>query len=273
MLTHFEVRTPQGNLLTLYLEDDTSEFVVERIDGLDPVKATLVSSSFAAMDGSQYQSSRRENRNILLRLALEPDYSTTSVRDLRKLLSSFFMPKEQVGLRFYTTDDPPVDIWGRVEDFNSPLFVSEPKVDISILCFDPDFVETTPIELSGNTVSDSTETLIEYKGTIETGFVFELNLDRSLSEFTIYHRLPDDTIRTMEINASLEIGDVLRISTVVGSKGVTLTRGGVESSLLYALSPQSSWLELFPGNNYFRVYATGDEIPYELTYSVRHGGL
>jgi hypothetical protein len=273
MLTTVEARTASGNLLILPLEDISNGYVVEDIKGLDPVKATLVSSSFAQMDGEQYHSSRREARNIVLTIGLEPDYITESVRDLRLRLYSYFMPKSAIRLRFYDSDGLVVEISGRVESLETPMFTREPKVDISIMCFDPDFVELTPVVVNGNTVSDNTDTIIEYPGTVETGFVLVLNVDRVLNEFTIYHRPPDDSIRTLDFAAPLQAGDILTISTIVGSKFANLNRGGTISSILYGVSPQSNWIQLEHGDNNLRVYAVGAAIPYEITYTPRYGGL
>lgn len=273
MLTLVEVRSSQGSLLSLPLEDVSDGLILQDVEGLDPVKATIVSSSFAGMDGSQYQSSRREDRNLILKLDLEPDYITSSVRDLRKRLYKYFMPKSYVSLRFYDSDGLTVDISGRVESFESPLFTNEPEVSISILCFDPDFIDLTPVELNGMTTSGTTETLITYDGSVETGILFTLNLDRNLTEFTFYHRPPDGTLRSMEFAASLVAGDVLKISTVAGNKGANLNRSNSDSSILYGISPQSNWIELMQGDNYIRVYAEGIPIPYNITYTNRYGGL
>ena len=49
MLTNVQVFTDQGALLTLSLEDVSEGFVIQSIDGLDPVNATVVSSNFALM--------------------------------------------------------------------------------------------------------------------------------------------------------------------------------------------------------------------------------
>lgn len=273
MIDHVEVRTAAGALLDLPLNDASSGLIVEDIGGLGPVKASIVSSSFAGLDGSQYQSSRRENRNITIRLALEPDYYTTSVRDLRTMLYRFFMTKSQVNLTFYMADGLVVTIDGRVESCEPVLFTNEPKVDISILCFDPDFLVPTPATLSGGTVSDTTETLVHYDGSIEAGITFTLNLNRSLSAFTIYHKLPDNSVRTSDFAISLASGDTFTFNTVSGNKFVTLVRSGVSTNPLYAMSPQSNWIELQPGDNYLRVYATGASIPYSVTYTPRYGGL
>lgn len=273
MLTLVEVRTVQGTLLSLPLADVSDGIALAEIEGLDPVKATIVSSSFAQMDGQQYQSSRRESRNIKLKLSLDPDYITTSVRDVRTRLYNFFMPKSPISMRYYMSEGLTVDILGRVETFETPLFSKDPEVDISVMCFDPDFFIPTPVVVNGSTVSTTAETEIAYPGTIETGFTFVLNIDRAVSEISMYMRDSAGTVRSMAVSAVFQAGDTITINSRVGSKSVILTRSNVDSSLLYAVSPQSAWLELKPGTNYFRAYAIGAAIPYTITYSTKYGGL
>lgn len=273
MLNKVEVRNVQGELLTFVLDDVSDGYVVEDVGGLDPVKATLVSSSFASLDGTQYQSAKRENRNITFQIGLEPDYITETVSDLRQRIYQYFMPKESVDLRFFDSNGLEVDISGRIESCQNAMFTKEPAVDISIVCFNPDLYDRTPVEISGNTVSTTIETLVEYPGTVETGIVFVLNVNRTISEFTIYHRLPNDEIRILDFSAPLVSGDVLRISTVPGSKGATLTRSGTTSSILYGISPQSNWTAFMRGDNYIRVYAVGAAIPFEIEYITKYGGL
>jgi len=272
-LEMLEVRTSQGGLLSLPLIDPTLGFVIENIEGLDPVKATLVSSSFAQQDGAQYQSSRREARNIKVTLGLYPDWTVDDVRELRKRLYAFFMPKTEAKLSFYHADGLNVDISGRIESCESVLFSQEPAVDVSLMCFDPDFVDPDLVTVSANTTAGSTEVTVDYVGTVDTGIVFKLNVNRSLSEFTIYHQAADGSLRTMDFAASLISGDVVTISTIPGSKFATLTRDAVDSSILYAVSPHASWIALMTGVNQLRVYATGAAIPYTIDYMNRYGGL
>lgn len=273
MLWKVEVRNAAGALLSLELQDITDGIVLEDVDGLGPVKATIVSSSFAQQDGEQYHSSRREKRNITLKLSFRPDYGTTTVRALRHQMYRFFMTKTPVSLRFYDTEGPEVDISGRIEDCDPTIFAKEPGMDVSILCFDPDFVDLDTVTLSGNTTATTTETLVEYDGTVETGVVFTLNVNRTITEFTIYHRPPDGTLRSMDIAAPMVTGDVLKISTVPGDKYATLTRTGSSSSALDYVSPQANWMELVQGDNHIRIYAEGAAIPYTIEYNTRYGGL
>lgn len=273
MLQRIEVVSAQGALLNLPLEDLVNGFLLEEVDGLDPVKATITSSSFAQLDGTDYQSSRREERNIKLKISLEPDWGVDTVRTLRKRLYEYFMPKSALGLRFYASDADPVWISGRVESFETALFSAEPAVDISITCFDPDFYEPDPILVSGNTVSTATETLFDYIGTVETGILFTLRPNRVITTFTIYHRDPSGSIRQLDFSGDLQNLDVLKISTTQGRKYARLTRGGTETSFLFGVSPQSYWPELQPGENYLRVYAAGVAIPFDIEYIRKYGGL
>ena len=276
MLEKVEVLTEQGVLLTLPLQDISQGYSVQNIDGLDPVKATIVSSTFGQMDGEQYQSSRREKRNIIITLGYEPDYVSGTMQDLRKKLYSFFMPKSKVLLRFFQTGEPVVQIYGRVESFDSAKFSREPTAVISIINFDPDFYDPTPVILSGNTTASTVETSHVYPGSVESGILFRLLVNRNdLTEFTIYHRPPDDTLRSLDFATAtpLQTGDVLSISTIPGNKFVTLTRGGVDTSFLFGVSPQSNWISFFPGSNKFRIYAEGAGIPYQIEYTTKYGGL
>lgn len=278
MLERVEVRTPQGTLLNLPLEDVSSGLFIETIEGLDPVKATLVSSSFAGVDGEQNHSSRREARDVKLLVGIETDYVTNTVGGLRKRLYSFFMPKATVYLRFVHDDGFVADIVGTVETFETPIFTQEPQAAISVHCFNPDFVVPSPTVLNLVTV-DGTEpdegwTEIEYDGTVGTGIVVELTMNRVEQALTIYNLQPGGNLQQLDFSSLLAVGDVVRISTVSGSKGATLTRAGTLTSVLYGVSPQAAWITLEEGTNKFRVYATGTPpIPYTIEYLTRYGGL
>lgn len=279
MLTTVTATTSQGTQLELPLEDPSSGYLIENIDGLGPVKATIVSSSFAQQDGQQYHSSKREARNLKIRAELEPDYTMETVRELRNRLYHFFMPKSKVKLSFHiiegegVLDFLDVDIVGVVESCDPPLFVAEPAVDISIMCHEPDFLNPIPVTVSGVSTAGPTGQIIDYKGNVETGIIFTLRPDRDITAFTIYHVLPNNTLQTLDFNGELIADDVLTISTLSGAKSATLRRANVESSVVYTVSPQSKWIEFENGKNDIRVYTTGDPIPFDIEYITRYGAL
>jgi hypothetical protein len=274
MLTKVEVRTDQGALLTLDLFDPEDGFQIQNILGLEPVDATLVYSSMVGQDDEQEQSSKRVKRNIIFEIGYEPDWANETIWSLRNTLYGFFMPKNQVRLRFYSDTMPTVEIVGRVEKFSSPLFGSaDPKATISIICAKSNFVGLDVLSFGGNTTSGSTEIERVYSGSIETGFLFTLSPNRAISEFTINNRLPNDAVVSQEFQYPLLDGDVLTINSVALNKYVRLTRAGSTGSALFGVSPYSQWVNLFPGVNNLRVVAAGDPIPWTIQYANKYGGL
>jgi hypothetical protein len=273
VLNKVDVTNRKGDVLSLEMEENDSGYQINTIDGLDPVPANLVSTSYANTDGEQFQSAKRGARNVKIKLDLDPDFIDDTYTSLRQGLYSFFMPKSQISMRFYMSTGLYVDIIGYVEEMSSPMFQQDPNVDISIMCFQPDFIDSRIVTIEGLTVDDSTNTEIDYPGTIETGTVLTLNVNRVLAAFTIYNMDEAGNLSQLDFDGSLLNGDQLIISSLRGSKGITLIRASVSSSYLYGRSAQSSWIEFLEGLNEFRVYAPGDPVPYELEYIVRYGGL
>jgi hypothetical protein len=273
VLIKVDVTTPRGDLLSLPLDDDSSGYRIVGIEGLGPVKATLVSSSFAGLDGEQYQSSRRETRNIKLKLELDPDPAEDTVWSLRSKLYEYFMPKSEVSLKFYMEEGLTVSISGRVESCDPDIFAQEPTMDISIINFDPDFIDPTLVQLLGMTTADSAARSFEYNGTVDTGIKFVLLVNRTVSEFTIYHTTPNGDTRTLQFSAPLISGDWLLIDTIPGEKEAYYYRAGVKTDILYGISPQSNWIALEHGTNQLKVEATGAGIPLTFEWINRYGGL
>lgn len=278
MITKLEVVGPQGTILNLPLGGSDSGIKVRNIEGLDPVKATITSSTFAKLDGSRYQQSRRENRNILLTMDLEPYAGETenygaSVSDLRSLLYSWFMPKNNVTFKIYVDGSPKYLTTGMVESFESPLFTKTPQVVISIICFDPAFYAITDFGFSGTSVNNNIETILNYPGNIEAGYTLTFKPNRSINGFSIFNRRPDGYLASMDIQKDLYNGDQVIISTEPGNKYVSLRHNGAQSSILYSVGKGAIWGPLWPGRNFFRVYCSGASIPYDIVYKPKYGGL
>jgi hypothetical protein len=272
MFSKMEVRNAIGDLLTLQLGDTSTGINLLDVAGLDPVKATFASSKFANQPGSIFQASTRENRNITLKIGLDPDPAATTVRALRQLLYSFFETESAVNLTLYFDDDTEsYVIDGRVEDCSAPMFAQEPEVHISVICFDPDFYDPVPVTVSG--IGDSSYIYVPYAGTSSTGVTFTMNVNSDISQFNIYYYDPNMNSTTFEFAASLLTGDVVTVNTVRGSKSATLLRAGVTSSILYGVSPQTIWPQLVSGDNWFQVWAEGTAFPVSFQYTKRFGGL
>jgi hypothetical protein len=273
VITKVEVQNNKGETLALPLDDYSNGYLVKSIEGLGPVKASLVSSGFAQIDGTQPQSEKRGERNITTKIGLEPNYVTTTVESLRNNLYRFLMPKATVTLRFFVDGVLFVTTVGKVESNDPAIFTSEPEMDISIVCNDPDFYALDSVIVPGNTVATPLEQTITYDGTTDVGVTLQLNVNRAMDGFFIYNTLPDNTIQTFEVDAPLLAGDIVKVISVERKKAIRLIRGGVDTSLLNAYSPSSTWVKLMQGDNGFRVYAVGDPVPYTVEYLAKYGGL
>lgn len=273
MLTKVDVINRRGNVLTLSVEESDEPYQINDIGGLGPVKATLVSSSYAGSDGEVMQSARRGPRNITIKLDLDPDFINHDYTSLRQGLYPFFETKAQITLRFYSSTGLILDIVGTVEDCDTSFFSQNPAIDVSVMCFKPDFIDTRTITIEGTTVEDTESIPINYPGTIPTGTVITINPNRIVTDFTIYSVDQGGNILQLDFEGNLIAGDELIINSRQGSKGITLIRSGITSSYLYGRSSQSNWIELTEGVNNFRITSSGDPIPYTVQYIARYGGL
>lgn len=272
MLNRVDVLNRRGMTLSLPMMENTSGYQIADIEGLDPVKANLVSTSYAGQNGEQYQGSTRAARDLKFIIDLQP-HGSDNYFSLRKNLYTYFMPQSEVGMRFFLDSGLYVDLKGVVETHSSPQFAKDPVVQIGVRCFQPDFLDPRVVILEGLTVDDSENTPIEYPGNLEASTIFRLFLNRPETDFAIYNTPEDGIVRQLNFSGTLLSGDELIISSVKNQKGIKLIRSGIESSYLRGRTPQSAWIELFEGINQFRVYASGDPIPYELEYVVRYGAI
>jgi hypothetical protein len=272
MLHKVDVVTRRGTTLSLDVFENDSGYQV-MVEGLDPVKAEFSSSPYVGMDGEDFQSARLGSRQIKLHFDLVPDFVTETFATLRRKLYDYLMPKSTVKLRFYLDTGLYLDIDGVVESHSSPMIKEDPEVEVILICFQPDLVDPNMVTFNGSTVSTSTITNINYPGSVDVGVVLTMHVNRNLAGFTMYNSIEEGTLSQLDFSYPLVNGDQLVISSLRGSKGITLTRSGVSSSLLYGRSAQSTWIEFSRGINQFRVYAPGDPVPYTLEYLVRYGGL
>lgn len=263
-----------GDQLSLPLREVTAGLSVQSIDGLDPVSAIMATTDYAQRDGAYFHSARRGVRDIKFTLGLEPSYGHGTVAVIRKNLYSYLMPKTNVRMRFRMDQGQSYDIWGRVESFDTPMFVKDPVANINFRCFNPDFFEPawTTHTLTSSFWSEVND--IEYEGSVSTGFIFSGGLNYGFSGLTLRNQTADVGVRYLQFDYDFLANDWLTIDTTPGAREALLKRGGVNRSLLHALNPNSRWWELQPGNN--KVTFTFNGIATQsmtMGYNRKYGGL
>lgn len=277
MLTGVEVYNDRMVKLSLPL-NDSGEYIVKSITGLDPVNASIVTADYAYMDGGAYQTANVSTRNIVLTLGYNPSYTTSDpIGTLRRSLYSWFKPKMRVELRFLSSNFETVKCVGYVETFETVMFSADPEVQISILCPDPGLysLSTTTIPFVAPVGKTATIT-VNNPGDENVGFalIVENYYSPTMSGFTVTRTSPDvKTMQYIEAIAAYESTIAVKINTVKGAKSaawklqstynVNAPFGGAN-----ILGYINGWLELYPGQNLIKIDYNASFTPVSTTASL-----
>lgn len=280
MLTELKVYSAWRSAPTLPLgalgEADTDLIQVRNIDGLDPVKASVTTTPFGAVDGASYAGSSVPSRNIVLTLGLNPDWDAWTYESLRDLLYLYFMPKRSVRLVFHRSEKDPVEIFGIVESCANNQFSKDPEVIVSILCPDPYFTSVDPIVVTGQSVRPGgVGTEVIYNGSIETGFRSKVSFVSGAAPTYIDIQVENAIDSTFKVIASVDATKYLDMSSIAMLKAVQniSIANGVITNLLSEVDDGFIWPVLQPGENTFFVVTDQGVQDWELTYFERFGGL
>lgn len=261
MMYEAKIENSGGEILSL--TGNENRWQLFDISGLDPPKATVNLTNLAGMDGALFNSAKVSTRNLVISLKITGDIEANRLE-----LYRFFRPKHSCTF-YFKNKRRDVKIEGVVESAECPQFTNKEIMQASILCpttyfqdieeiiadmsdssagfvfpFSIDIDE--PIPFSEYTIGKQTSAV----NTSETdvGVLFEVFFLAAASKIMIVNV---GTGETMEASYSFLPGDTLKISTGTGNKKVTLVRGGVARNLFLALSDDSVFLQLEPGNNTF----------------------
>lgn len=246
-----------------------SPYVITSIDGLGPVKAEILSTTYADYDGALLQSRRTGTRNIVLNIRYRPDYKKNkTVEDLRRELYTHFPPKNEIALRFLNSKYPITQIKPIVETNDPAIFAKEPEVQISLVAGEPDFYALDQVVHTGSNLIAASKP--KYAGSARTGFLLDIDVKSSAFSFTIANGIQEDIVYQGNVVA----GDKLLISTQKANKYVKLVRGGVYSNVLEGLVKGDLSMVIEPRLKTFSVTTgNGASFSYTMTYSEKYMGL
>lgn len=238
------------------------QYSVLKIDGLDPPNATINTSTISTADGTKFNSSRVNERNLVITVALNGDVSRGRIE-----LYKHFKMKHPVKI-YFKNSMRNVYIEGYTEDLNCDPFEQGVQAQISILCPQPYFrsinelvkefssteplfefpfaIEKPGIEFSRMTIL-AKENIIN-QGDAETGVVIELFAQGTVINPVIYNLT---TRETLKLKVTMQTADLIRINTISGEKSVVLQRDGVNSNVVNALDKTSHWIHVQSGDNVF----------------------
>lgn len=252
-----------------------NNFPVIDVEGLTPAGATINTSTAGLADGTFFNSSYTNQRNIVLTVIPEGD-----PEEARLTLWKYFKPKYKCRL-YFRTKTRNVYIDGYVESIEGTPYSAKASYQISIICPMPFFTDVNPASYDQNFVVDgfTFPVSIPEEGVVfgnsvrgeginvynygeeSTGVVITLRASGSVVNPRIYNRSNRDL---MGLNISLNAGDTVEIDTRRGYKTIKLN--GVNA--INSLTSESEWIALDQGENIFTYTAEYGDFNLDVTYTV-----
>lgn len=283
--------------------DPDHGMVVKSITGLGPPKANVNMTDLATMDGSIYNSSRAEKRNIVLTLLLT---FAPTIEESRHRTYQFFPIKKPLTF-LIETDTRIVETIGVVETNEPDIFSKDESSHISLLCEDPYFYsagedgtnltvffgieplfefefENDSLDeplLEFGSIENETEKAIYYEGDAEIGVTITIHAIGPAENITIYNTgtrevMRIDTSKIEKMTGSgIVSGDDIIINTVRGNHRVELLRSGHYKNILNALDKDSDWFMLTRGKNIFAFSAESglENLEFQIENKVIYEGV
>lgn len=238
-----------------------SAFDILNIEGTNPPPATVNTINLANVDGSVFNSSKVNQRNIVITLNLHDPIEASRLK-----LYSFFRVKRYIKL-YYRNAHRNVYTTGYVETFENNLFSILQQPVISIICPFPFWLSVVqsayrfststalfefPFSIPSSGIPFSTKSasaiLTVDVGELDTGGIIELHASGTVKNPVFYDLT---TNQYFGVDVTLQQYDVVTINTNVGEKSVTMLRSGTKTSLLSSRKAGSSWLQFRAGINTF----------------------
>lgn len=288
---------------------ESSGFIIIKIDGIGPGKATVTKNDSKVYDGGTITSARLPSRNIKMEIQF---LWVNSIEDVRHKSYKYFPLKKPITLIF-ETDTRTVEIEGVVESNEPDIFSSEESTNISIICPDPYFYASgenarSRTEFSGinpmfeipSDIGYSNESLTEALteisalyvqsergimnyGEVDIGVVISIKPLAivkgilTISNVTLGQNMSFDLNKIKTITEQdFHLGDELVINTLRGKKSVTLVREGKNYNALPCIDTRTDWIYLTSGENTFTYYLDGEgieDLQFSVTNSILYEGV
>lgn len=103
-----------------------------------------------------------------------------------------------------------------------------------------------------NPALDRLAPILVNEGTAMTGFKIKIEITGQVDAIGFVMRTPFQAMSLQKLpgDAALFLsGDIIEIESTIGQRAIRYTRNGVTKSALAALTPDSTWLTLYPGPN------------------------
>ncbi len=251
---------------SLEVTDKEQRWQVASIDGLCPPKADINTQEIANWDGSIFNDSKVNERDISIEIYLNKDIETN-----RNFLYNYFLISKQITL-YIKTESKDVSIVGYVAKIEIDFFKKHQVIQVDITCPTPYFTSRISnkwqlsntmggfyfpfsIEKEGVEFTSYEENrkinVINY-GEITCGAIFIFEFNGNCKDLALYNSKGD----FFKINAEYTKGDILELNTIKGSRTLYKTDEAERINLVKYIDSKSIWLQLEPGINKLGLQAT-----------------
>lgn len=254
--------------------------LITEIEGLGPTGADVIFTKLVSIDGSLYNSSRINERNIVINAR----FTWANTIEEARIASYKLFPLKKI-LRFeIETDTRRAFTYGYVEKNEPNIFSSECDMQVSVMCESPFFQDANgeTEEMFSNVVpcfefvyeneglDFNTEmsyyeprhnSMVIYHGETDIGFSLVLHAIGPVTNPAIYFlatgasiAIDSEKLKTLT-GKYFDEGDDIIITSLPGRKTVYLLRDGTLTNILNIMDKDLKWPTLSPGPNYFSYIA------------------
>ncbi len=257
----YELKVTNEYDQTLQLTQNPN-YTIKEVSGLDPPEAIINKTRNANTDGSEFNSSYLNDRQIIITMTIE-----APAEENRNNLYIYFRSKKAVKIA-YKNGIRDVFAKGIVKDIDVQFFAKKQIAQITIDCMNPYFLENEdasedisatqqlfefpfaieePIPFSEISTTEPIEVVNE--GNDPTGVIITIT---PISSRSIYGPIFVKNLTnglTFKINLILHQGESLIIDSIKGEKSVKKIDGSTETNVINEMNRTSEWIELIPGIN------------------------
>ena len=254
--------------LPVFSAKPTDEFILRSGTGFGPPEVDIGLSPTPPM-GSSYMGSHPRDREIVLLIRMNPDYTGPNYRavsELRALLYRLMGSNVPITIIVNTdsTDTSQeyvpstMQTTGHIRRIETAPFAKDTDIQVTLACEDAVFVAPTVMSI----VSDLPKPIL-YNASAPTGFTYSFILRANVAgtlSLRTHQVLPYTEMATLPATAALKANDILKFDTRPLLRKITVTRAAdgkvVDLTGLLDLSSKA-WPQLHPGNNTVTVLEGG----------------
>lgn len=234
----------------------STPYTARAIDGLGPteVDVTLAQTSQGA---GIYVGRREQLREITINAYLNPNYLVGETPEqLREDIYLIRPVKEDLSLDF-------ILLMNGVEVATTPVYVK--RVEVSpfskdtvtqiVLASTSGYLQAVGPVVLTNPPIDKASPVFVNEGSTNTGFKVVVEFTGVVNSFGFTMTSPSSKflLKKLPMDGALFLGgDIVTIDTAIGSRSITVLRSGTTRSALAALTEDSAWLSLYPGENFLK---------------------